>query len=79
VESVQNCPKKKERFCYFVNAFDALTLDLAKSVAKDGECATKFVEIEVKTAKTKKDAKLIPSLEQSSSKLKNICVFLLNA
>ncbi|MDR2645071.1 MAG: bifunctional glutamate N-acetyltransferase/amino-acid acetyltransferase ArgJ [Endomicrobium sp.] len=51
----------KEDLAIFVNAFDELTLDLAKSVAKDGEGATKFVEIEVKNAKTKKDAKLIAS------------------
>jgi glutamate N-acetyltransferase/amino-acid N-acetyltransferase len=51
----------KEDLTVFVNAFDELTLDLAKSVAKDGEGATKFVEIEVKNAKTKKDAKLIAS------------------
>ncbi|MDR1122622.1 MAG: bifunctional glutamate N-acetyltransferase/amino-acid acetyltransferase ArgJ [Endomicrobium sp.] len=51
----------KEGLSIFVNAFDELTLDLAKSVAEDGEGATKFIEIEVKNAKTKKDAKLIAS------------------
>ncbi|MDR1663082.1 MAG: bifunctional glutamate N-acetyltransferase/amino-acid acetyltransferase ArgJ [Endomicrobium sp.] len=51
----------KEDLTIFVNAFDELTLDLAKSVVKDGEGATKFIEIEVKNAKTKKDAKFIAS------------------
>jgi glutamate N-acetyltransferase/amino-acid N-acetyltransferase len=45
----------------FIKAFDELTLELAKSVAKDGEGATKFIEIEVKNTKTKEDAKLIAS------------------
>jgi glutamate N-acetyltransferase/amino-acid N-acetyltransferase len=51
----------KEDLSVFVKAFGELTLELAKSVAKDGEGATKFIEIEVKNAKTKKDAKLIAS------------------
>jgi len=45
----------------FEKKFDEITLELAKSVAKDGEGATKFIEIEVKNAKTKTDAKLIAS------------------
>ncbi len=45
----------------FIKVFNELTLELAKSVAKDGEGATKFIEIEVKNTKTKKDAKLIAS------------------
>jgi glutamate N-acetyltransferase/amino-acid N-acetyltransferase len=45
----------------FIKAFDDLTLELAKSVAKDGEGATKFIEIEIKNTKTKGDAKLIAS------------------
>jgi glutamate N-acetyltransferase/amino-acid N-acetyltransferase len=51
----------KEDLVVFVKAFDELTLELAKSVAKDGEGATKFIEIEVKNTKTKKDARLIAS------------------
>jgi len=43
----------------FSSALDALTIDLAKKIAKDGEGATKFIEIEVKNAKTVQDAKLI--------------------
>jgi glutamate N-acetyltransferase/amino-acid N-acetyltransferase len=45
----------------FIKAFDDITLELAKSVAKDGEGATKFIEIEIKNTKTKEDAKLIAS------------------
>jgi glutamate N-acetyltransferase/amino-acid N-acetyltransferase len=45
----------------FIKVFNELTLELAKSVAKDGEGATKFIEIEVKNTKTKEDAKLIAS------------------
>ncbi|MDR2436553.1 MAG: bifunctional glutamate N-acetyltransferase/amino-acid acetyltransferase ArgJ [Endomicrobium sp.] len=51
----------KDDFAVFVKTFEELTLELAKSVVKDGEGATKFIEIEVKNAKTKKDAKLIAS------------------
>ncbi|MDR1941513.1 MAG: bifunctional glutamate N-acetyltransferase/amino-acid acetyltransferase ArgJ [Endomicrobium sp.] len=43
----------------FADALDEVTLDLAKQIAKDGEGATKFVEIEVKNAKSVNDAKLI--------------------
>jgi glutamate N-acetyltransferase/amino-acid N-acetyltransferase len=43
----------------FTKSFDALTLELAKSIAKDGEGATKFIEIEVKNAKSQNDAKAI--------------------
>jgi glutamate N-acetyltransferase/amino-acid N-acetyltransferase len=50
----------------FVKVFDELTLDLAKSIVKDGEGATKFIEIEVKNAETKKDAKLIASTVATS-------------
>jgi glutamate N-acetyltransferase/amino-acid N-acetyltransferase len=45
----------------FVKVFNGLTLKLAKSVAKDGEGATKFIEIEVKNTKAKRDAKIIAS------------------
>ncbi|MDR1474290.1 MAG: bifunctional glutamate N-acetyltransferase/amino-acid acetyltransferase ArgJ [Endomicrobium sp.] len=45
----------------FIRTFDELTLELTKSVAKDGEGATKFIEVEVKNAKTKSDAKIIAS------------------
>ncbi|MDR1401112.1 MAG: bifunctional glutamate N-acetyltransferase/amino-acid acetyltransferase ArgJ [Endomicrobium sp.] len=47
-----------EKFEFF---FDELTLELAQSIAKDGEGATKFIEVEVKNTKTKIDAKLVAS------------------
>jgi len=45
----------------FEKVFDELALELAQSVAKDGEGATKFIEIEVRNTKTEIDAKLIAS------------------
>jgi glutamate N-acetyltransferase/amino-acid N-acetyltransferase len=51
----------KDDLAVFVKTFEDLTLELAKSVVKDGEGATKFIEIEVKNAKTKKDARVIAS------------------
>jgi glutamate N-acetyltransferase/amino-acid N-acetyltransferase len=45
----------------FIKSFDDLTLELAKSVAKYGEGATKFIEIEVRNAETKEDAKFVAS------------------
>ncbi|MDR1695842.1 MAG: bifunctional glutamate N-acetyltransferase/amino-acid acetyltransferase ArgJ [Endomicrobium sp.] len=43
----------------FAEALNEVTLSLAKMIAKDGEGATKFVEIEIKNAKTKEDARKI--------------------
>lgn len=43
----------------FSKTLDSLTLDLAKMIAKDGEGATKFIEIEVKNVKTKEEARKI--------------------
>ncbi|MDR2772745.1 MAG: bifunctional glutamate N-acetyltransferase/amino-acid acetyltransferase ArgJ [Elusimicrobiota bacterium] len=45
----------------FAKAFNELCLQLAKGMAKDGEGATKFIEIEVKNAKSKENAKAIAS------------------
>lgn len=45
----------------FESALNEVTLSLAKQMAKDGEGATKFVEIEIRNAKTKNDAKMIAS------------------
>jgi glutamate N-acetyltransferase/amino-acid N-acetyltransferase len=61
----------KENLASFIKAFEELTLELAKSVAKDGEGATKLIEIEVKNAKTKKDAKLIASTIATSPLFKS--------
>jgi glutamate N-acetyltransferase/amino-acid N-acetyltransferase len=54
----------------FIKTFNELTLELAKSVAKDGEGATKFIEIEVRNAETKEDAKLVASTIATSPLLK---------
>jgi len=45
----------------FGKKFDELTLELAQAIVKDGEGATKFIEIEIKNIKTKTDAKIIAS------------------
>jgi glutamate N-acetyltransferase/amino-acid N-acetyltransferase len=45
----------------FSKTFDDVTLSLAKLIIEDAEGASKFIEICVKNAKTKKDAKLISS------------------
>ncbi|MDR1952280.1 MAG: bifunctional glutamate N-acetyltransferase/amino-acid acetyltransferase ArgJ [Elusimicrobiota bacterium] len=45
----------------FTKAFDDITLELAKAMAKDGEGATKLIEVEVKNARNKNDAKSIAS------------------
>jgi glutamate N-acetyltransferase/amino-acid N-acetyltransferase len=50
----------------FAAALDEVTLSLAKQIAKDGEGATKFIEIEVRGAKTKNDAKAIASTVATS-------------
>jgi glutamate N-acetyltransferase/amino-acid N-acetyltransferase len=45
----------------FAEALNEVTLSLAKQIAKDGEGATKLIEIEVKNAKKKDAAKKIAS------------------
>jgi len=46
-------------FDFFQSALDEVSLYLAQMIAKDGEGATKFLEIRVINAKTEKDAKLM--------------------
>lgn len=48
-----------EDYDLIAEALEALSLDIAKMLASDGEGATKFVEIEVKGAASPEDAKLI--------------------
>jgi len=43
----------------FCKALDYIMLELAKMIVADGEGATKLIEIEVKGAKTEKDAKVV--------------------
>jgi glutamate N-acetyltransferase/amino-acid N-acetyltransferase len=48
--------EKSEPYNVFKNALHEVTFDLSRLIVKDGEGATKFVEIEVKGARTKADA-----------------------
>lgn len=57
----------------FTEALKFLTGELAKMLARDGEGATKFVEIEVKGAKTKNDAAIVARKISTSNLLK--CAF----
>jgi glutamate N-acetyltransferase/amino-acid N-acetyltransferase len=52
---------KGEDLKIFSKAFDYVTLSLAKLIIKDAEGSSKFIEICVKNAKTREDAKLISS------------------
>ncbi len=51
--------KENEDFKKFSSGLDEVTLKLAKMIVKDGEGATKFIEIEVKNALKLEDAKRI--------------------
>lgn len=55
----------------FKDALDFVNQELAKLIAKDGEGATKLLEIEVLNAKTKKDAKLCAKSVISSNLVKS--------
>jgi len=54
----------------FCDALDEVTLNLAKNVVKDGEGATKLIEIKVSNAKTTNDAKLVCAAIANSSLVK---------
>lgn len=54
----------------FQNALDYVCLELAKKIAKDGEGATKLIEVEIKNAITKTDAKKIAKAVISSNLVK---------
>jgi len=54
----------------FQEALDLVCLELAKSMAKDGEGATKFIEVCVKGAKSEKDAELAAKAVAGSSLVK---------
>lgn len=51
--------RKSMNYKIFCEALDFITTELAKQIIKDGEGATKFIEINVKEAPTFKDAKLV--------------------
>ena len=55
----KTAPLSKSDLLKFTQAFNELTLDLAKAMVKDGEGAGKLAEIEVRNAKSKTDAKII--------------------
>jgi len=57
----------------FVSALKALCLELSKMIVRDGEGATKFIEIEVKQAKTKADAKQVALAIANSNLFKAMC------
>ena len=65
---------KNKDYDKFTDALKLLTGELAKSLARDGEGATKFVEILVSGAKTKNDAKIIARKISTSSLLK-CCIY----
>jgi glutamate N-acetyltransferase/amino-acid N-acetyltransferase len=48
--------EKSESYIAFKKALHEVTLDLSKLIVKDGEGATKFIEIEVKGARSEADA-----------------------
>ncbi|SKA88021.1 glutamate N-acetyltransferase [Caloramator quimbayensis] len=48
-----------ENYCKFKEALHYLNCELAKQIAKDGEGATKLIEVNVKGAKTIEDAKIL--------------------
>lgn len=54
----------------FQNALDFVCLELAKKIARDGEGATKLVEVNVKNAKTEEDAKKIAKAIVASNLVK---------
>ncbi|MBU4377262.1 MAG: bifunctional glutamate N-acetyltransferase/amino-acid acetyltransferase ArgJ [Candidatus Omnitrophica bacterium] len=58
----------------FTAALGLITMELGKMLVKDGEGATKFVEIEVKHAQSEKDAKRV-ARKVSTSNLLKCCVF----
>jgi glutamate N-acetyltransferase/amino-acid N-acetyltransferase len=60
-------PGQKE---YFQNILDDILIYLAKQIVKDGEGATKLVEIIVKGARTDKDAKKIADTVANSNLVK---------
>lgn len=49
---------ENESYIKFKKALDIVTVELAKMIAKDGEGATKLIEVNLSGGKTKEDAKL---------------------
>jgi glutamate N-acetyltransferase/amino-acid N-acetyltransferase len=57
-------------FEIFETALEALLIDLAKKIVKDGEGATKFVEINIRGAKSEEEAELFARSVAESSLVK---------
>jgi len=57
----------------FIGLLKVVCLDLAKMIVADGEGATKFIEIEVKGAKTRNEAKTIALNIANSNLFKTMC------
>ncbi len=62
--------RNDRNFKIFQKALDDITLELARMLARDGEGATKYVEIHVKNARTFSDAKKIARTIASSQLVK---------
>ncbi|MEJ8553060.1 bifunctional ornithine acetyltransferase/N-acetylglutamate synthase [Tepidibacter sp. Z1-5] len=62
---------KDDNFIKFKEALDFVNKELAKMIAKDGEGATKLLEVSLNNAKTLKDAKLCAKSVISSSLVKS--------
>ena len=62
--------KKNKVYDDFVRALFVVCKDLAKKIARDGEGATKLLEVKVRHAKTKKDAVLASKAVVSSNLVK---------
>ena len=62
--------ENSEEYKIFKKALDYVNEELAKSIAKDGEGATKLIEVTTKNAKTKEDAKKVSKSVITSSLFK---------
>lgn len=62
--------EKNRDYYKFKEAFDYVNLSLAKQIIKDGEGAGKFIEVNIKGAKTKEDARVFAKSVISSSLVK---------
>ncbi|AOT70398.1 bifunctional glutamate N-acetyltransferase/amino-acid acetyltransferase ArgJ [Geosporobacter ferrireducens] len=62
---------ENENYTLFKQALDYVNTELAKLIAKDGEGATKFIEVSLHNACTKKDAKLCAKSVISSNLVKS--------
>ena len=63
--------EKDENYKIFANALKELLIKMCKLIAGDGEGATKLLVVDVKNAKTKKDAKMVAKSVVCSSLVKS--------